>query len=65
MIRVFVTNENPLDAIRDASIPSVYKYFDSLEEAYKFAWNMYDQGFSISVNAWNKEETRRDRQRGE
>lgn len=56
MIRVFVTNDSPLAAIRDASIPLVYKDFDSLEEAYKFAWNMYDQGFGISVNAWNEEE---------
>lgn len=55
-IRVFVTHENPIDVVRDASIPSIDKYFDSVDEANEFARFLLAQGFNISLNAWNEEE---------
>ncbi|MDO4272003.1 MAG: hypothetical protein Q4C83_03430 [Candidatus Saccharibacteria bacterium] len=55
MIRVFVTNENPVDAIQDAYIPGVSKDFDSLDKAEDFMHNMLAYGLNVSLNAWNEE----------
>ncbi len=54
--RVFVTDSNPIEMLQDAYIQSIQKDFDTLEEAYKFACDMFDRGFAISLNAWNEEE---------
>lgn len=56
MIRVFVTTENPVDAIEDAYIPGISKDFDSFDKAGDFVSCMLHYGFNISLNIWNVEE---------
>lgn len=56
--RVFVTNENPIIEIRDASFPGLCKDFDSMDKATEFANIMLNYGYNISLNAWDEEKNK-------
>lgn len=54
--KVFVTNDDPLCMLQCSYMQSIQKDFDSLEDAYEFACDMFTMGFGISLNAWYEEE---------
>ena len=56
IIRVFVTNANPVRTLQEDYSGCIFKDFDTLNEAYDFAILMYDNDFNISLNVWKADE---------
>lgn len=53
--RVFVTTGNPVKAIHNDDSNCIFKDFDTLEAAYKFACLMLENDLNISLCVWDAE----------
>lgn len=56
IIRVFVTDMNPVRALQEDHSGCIFKDFDTLKDAYDFAILMFDNDFNISLNVWKADE---------